>query len=388
MAQRMKTELIFIGAAVALAGVVICLTLYFNLASREDAMAAGSSYSSSATGSWTAGSTWSGGTAPSTSLNGDAITVNTNHTVTLTGNLSAQNNTSFLIQSNATLRIEGDFTVQNNLVLTVNGTLIVTGKIDIKNGANIDINGGGVVTTGGNVEIDNNANVTVDGTLNVGGDLTFGSNPVFNGSGNVNISGNGCDNWSGAGTCNENITLPIELANFEAVASAGNTVMIQWRTASELNNQLFTIERSSNGRDYEALTSVEGQGTTKQATDYEYVDVNPLNGISYYRLSQTDFDGTTTTFKPVSIKLELKASPSFSVYPNPLTGSTLYVDFSAPQEATIQVIDASGNIVLSEDIDESTSNAALTMNDNATPGFYYVNYITSAERKSMKIVKH
>lgn len=385
--QKMRSELLFLSAGIAITGIIICLMVYFNIGSYEDAKAAGSSYSSNRTGSWSTGNTWNGGVAPGVSLNGDAITVNTNHTVTLSGNLSAQNNSSFVINSSAILRIEGDLTVQNNLVLTVYGELIVTGKIDAKNGASIGISGGGNITTGGDFIVGNNASINVDGTLNIGGGLTFGSNPVFTGTGTVNISGTGCNQWSGSGTCNENITLPVELMAFEALNS-DEGVLLRWKTASELNNDMFTIERSDNGIDYDYIASVKGNGTTKIISDYRYTDTNPLNGISYYRLLQTDYDGAVTIFKPVSVKINSSTTSSFSVYPNPLTGSTLNINFSEPQEALIRVIDANGNEVLSERVDGSANQTQVALNENLPSGFYYIKYVTSTSTKSMKLVKH
>lgn len=382
----MKGELLIIASSLAAMAIIGCLIVYFNLGRQEDAMAAGSSYFSRATGNWTATNTWNGGTAPPVSLNGDAITVNSNHEVTLTGNLTAQNGSAFTIFANGVLRIEGDMEVKNNMVLTVNGQLIVTGNLVGKNGANIDINGGGVITTGGNVQLENNADLKVDGTLNVGGDLTFGTNPVFNGSGAVNIAGTGCGQWNGSGTCNQNVTLPVELVKFEAVES-DQGVLLTWSTATELNNDVFTIERSSNGIDYDFLASLKGKGTTKLISDYEYSDNNPLNGISYYRLSQTDYDGTVTAFKPVSVKTTNTTASSFTAFPNPLTGNTLTISFDKPAQGMILVIDANGNQVLSESTDNSAFTRQLNFSHDLPSGFYYVKYVTDDSERSIKLVK-
>lgn len=384
--QKMKGELLVIASSLAAVAVIVCLTIYFNLGRHDDAVAAGGSYSSSATGNWSSAGTWNGGAAPPVSLNGDAITVNSNHSVTLNGNLTAQNGSAFIIYANGVLRIEGDMEVKNNMVLTVHGQLIVTGNLIGKNGANIDINGGGVITTGGNVQLENNADFKVDGTLNVGGDLTFGANPVFNGSGNVNIAGTGCNRWSGSGSCNQNIVLPITLLKFEAIYSA-NTVLLLRKTATELNNDLFTIERSSNGIDYYFLTSVKGKGTTKRTSDYQYIDSDPLNGISYYRLSQKDYDGTITTFKPISVKISMSSAASFTVSPNPLTGTTVNLSFTEPEEGTIQIVDANGNLILTEETNDEDYNKPLQLGSDLPSGFYYVKYITDASVSSVKLVK-
>lgn len=87
--------------------------------------------------------------------------------------------------------------------------------------------------------------------------------------------------------------LPIELISFDARAQ-GNVVNLTWQTATEINNDYFEIERSANGVDFEFVTKTMGAGNSNTILNYEAVDNAPLNGISYYRLKQVDFDGTTT----------------------------------------------------------------------------------------------
>jgi len=84
--------------------------------------------------------------------------------------------------------------------------------------------------------------------------------------------------------------LPIELLHFSAKA-IGSQVLLNWSTATELNNDYFTIERSVNGINWEVVDMVNGQGTTTQQSNYELLDTRPFTGISYYRLKQTDYDG-------------------------------------------------------------------------------------------------
>ena len=83
--------------------------------------------------------------------------------------------------------------------------------------------------------------------------------------------------------------LPIELIRFDAMCDA-NTVTITWTTASERDNDYFTIERSTDGEHYISLGQVDGAGTSLQMIEYSFVDQSP-SSTSFYRLRQTDTNG-------------------------------------------------------------------------------------------------
>ena len=84
-------------------------------------------------------------------------------------------------------------------------------------------------------------------------------------------------------------TLPVNLLTYE-VTLADKKVFVKWSTATETNNKHFTIERSANGRDFEAIGTVNGTGNSTNIQHYSFVDAFPLLGRSYYRLLQSDFD--------------------------------------------------------------------------------------------------
>ncbi|MBX2914606.1 MAG: hypothetical protein KF856_04945 [Cyclobacteriaceae bacterium] len=111
--------------------------------------------------------------------------------------------------------------------------------------------------------------------------------------------------------------LPVELVSFTAVADNGR-VNLDWVTASELNNDFFTIQRSADGVEFASLGLVDGQGTKNSTTTYQFVDENPMAGINYYRLKQTDFDGTSAYSNIVAVNTNLE----WTVYPNPANRQT------------------------------------------------------------------
>lgn len=93
--------------------------------------------------------------------------------------------------------------------------------------------------------------------------------------------------------------LPVELTRFEARPEAEG-VALRWETASELNNELFEVQHSADGRQFRVLDEVPGAGTTLLAMQYDYLHQAPLTGSNYYRLRQVDYDGRYD-FSPVRV---------------------------------------------------------------------------------------
>jgi hypothetical protein len=93
--------------------------------------------------------------------------------------------------------------------------------------------------------------------------------------------------------------LPIQLTAFNVSCNNGEA-NITWTTQTETNNDYFTVERSIDGINYETVTTVKGAGNSSSPITYTAIDAQPLPGTSYYRLSQTDFDGKTTHNNPIA----------------------------------------------------------------------------------------
>ncbi len=119
------------------------------------------------------------------------------------------------------------------------------------------------------------------------------------------------------GNTDNSSPLPVELYNF-AASIWGSQALINWTTSSELNNDFFAIQKSTNAEQWEELAVIKGAGTSKKQLYYEVIDSWPFAGISYYRLKQTDFDGKFTYSKIVSVRFE--GINEYIVSPNPSTG--------------------------------------------------------------------
>ncbi|MES2514426.1 MAG: T9SS type A sorting domain-containing protein [Bacteroidota bacterium] len=134
--------------------------------------------------------------------------------------------------------------------------------------------------------------------------------------------------------------LPIELLYFDASVLNDESVKTEWETATELNNDFFTVERSTNSLDWQEIATQNGGGTTTQRIKYSYIDHSPFEGVSYYRLKQTDFNGA---FKHSSISsVEIQKGSAISVFPNPSASHVLNIQTKESLPYTIGVYDQLG----------------------------------------------
>ena len=113
-----------------------------------------------------------------------------------------------------------------------------------------------------------------------------------------------------------NTPLPVELIAFVG-AFEDNQVTLAWSTASEFNNAYFELERSRDGKSFQKIATLEGNGTTNQVSEYTFNDPKYLIGTSYYRLTQVDFDGQSETFQPIAVQAQNIQQAQLTLYPNP-----------------------------------------------------------------------
>lgn len=175
-----------------------------------------------------------------------------------------------------------------------------------------------------------------------------------------------------SGTIEGDITtqdpLPVELLSFDAKSSLSG-VEIAWATASETNNSHFKVERSSNGKNWSGIHTEEGAGNSSTQNFYSYIDRNPSNGISYYRLTQVDFDGKSKTYVPLSIQFEY--GKKTRVYPNPAQ-SQITIE-SVVAEQNLQFYDMIGNEVTSQVSASKVGPQKITAQvSELQPGVYFV----------------
>ena len=147
--------------------------------------------------------------------------------------------------------------------------------------------------------------------------------------------------------------LPIELLEFKAKLGKEG-VEISWITATEINNDFFTVEKSNTGFDFYSLTKIAGAGNSTQQLRYSVTDISPFQGINYYRLKQTDYDGKFDYSRVISTDVE-SPLPTNSIYPNPNEGKSFYINLpnSGYRNILINIQGLDGKIILSEPVYES-----------------------------------
>ena len=161
--------------------------------------------------------------------------------------------------------------------------------------------------------------------------------------------------------------LPVELVEFTAKAEAGG-VRLNWTTATEVNNDHFTIERSADAVIYEALTRIQGQGTTTSTTSYEAWDQRPLEGRAYYRLKQVDIDGSSTYSEVVEVQSGTSLTDQFESYPNPTRGQLFIQKRNSDQRTyPFRLLNIAGKMLHHGLIQEEKVSISLT---DLTPGIY------------------
>ncbi|MFT7614348.1 MAG: hypothetical protein ACI9J3_003330, partial [Parvicellaceae bacterium] len=119
--------------------------------------------------------------------------------------------------------------------------------------------------------------------------------------------------WVSA-TC---VSLPIELLSFDGYKD-GSVNHLEWTSAIEINNDVFIIERSTDGVNFNSLGTVLGAGNSSTTLHYNFIDDAPENGTNYYRLKQVDFDGAFSYSQMIAIANDEKKMTS--IYPNPTNG--------------------------------------------------------------------
>lgn len=228
---------------------------------------------------------------------------------TISGNLTSNGNMS--VPSGSSLEVGGNFYLHDGKTADVDGALVVGGNV-LNNGT-----------------IDGDGYMIVDGTV-TNNHIIFGNPPVQD-----------CTECCGSGCT----LLPVSLTEFSSSLQQGG-VKLTWQTASEQDNEFFTLERSWDGQIFEPIVRIGGSGTTQTPTSYSFIDRVTVSKAAYYRLSQTDFDGTHERLKTIRVSA-LSLGQLVELYPNPVQQGSVVAVRGVLSGDTWALYDLAGHLLSS-----------------------------------------
>jgi hypothetical protein len=179
-------------------------------------------------------------------------------------------------------------------------------------------------------------------------------------------------------------TLPISLTSFTGKA-IDQSVLLNWETASESNNNYFEVLKSSNGKTFSAIGTVKGSGTTTDAKIYSLVDNNPAAGTNYYQLVQYDFDGKSSKSDVIPVNSTI-ANSSLTVY---AAASSVNVSINSANatNGTLKIFDITGKKLNETKLSLTKGFNTLSLPLSLNSGIHVINFITSAEIINSKFIK-
>jgi hypothetical protein len=175
--------------------------------------------------------------------------------------------------------------------------------------------------------------------------------------------------------------LPIELLSFSGNCD-GKATTLKWSTATETNNDFFTIERSIDGINYELLDTLDGAGNSLQILNYSFIDVTPFVGTSYYRLKQTDFDGQFEYSEIIAVQCENEIL-EVKVYPNPVTNE-LTIEMPGNNESVnFEIINSMGAVIYNGSFIQKTT----IQTSGFAAGIYVIKFANANNFEFKKVIK-
>jgi len=219
---------------------------------------------------------------------------------------------------------------------------------------------------------------------------TFGAGSVFR----FHETQYGCwagttKNVSSGGNCC--ITpLPVELISFKSYCNKQGKPLLTWSTASETNNDFFTIERSVDASDFKMVAIIDGAGNSNQILSYQWTDNEYFSGTVYYRLKQTDYNGNFKYIALSSVNANCSNQSNLLQLINNPADNKISLYFSLPYEdkTVISVFDLTGKKILEDDFIASEGNNLFTLDiSSLQKGIYFISLTNKDFSVRQKFIK-
>jgi hypothetical protein len=169
-------------------------------------------------------------------------------------------------------------------------------------------------------------------------------------------------------------TLPVVLDGFTAVLNSSHTVTLDWNTQEEINFSHFTVQRSADGENWNAIGTVEAKGNSAVEIDYSFTDEQPLSGTNYYRLALVNLDNSNS-YTEVKV-LRTSAITQISFFPNPARD---YVNISlggvSGSPVTVLLTSAAGQLLEEKKAVTGSGSVVTFPVQNIAAGVYILSVI-------------
>lgn len=200
------------------------------------------------------------------------------------------------------------------------------------------------------------------------------------GSYSANFNGAGTGNWVAqeATFISTTSILPVTFSSFTGGCNRYGQIGLNWTTASEENNDYFTIQESNNGADWTNIGTVKAVGNSAVPQNYSYSAAPGKGTVSYFRIQQTDLDGRFTYTTIIGVNpCTLTLTTVASVYPNPIAGSSLtgHVATAANETYTIEVVSSIGRLIARSQI--AQPEFRIDLPSNLAAGVYYARIVSA-----------
>ena len=216
--------------------------------------------------------------------------------------------------------------------------------------------------------------------MSINGNFTNGTGAVISGTGTIQTSGtyNGdgivfgqTTNAITSGTTITGGALPVEFMGLTYKINPDN-VELEWETASEIFNDYFTIEKSKDGTNFEIIETIQGAGYSNSIVKYNFYDKNVTDGICYYRIKQTDYDGTTVILKTIACKIAPDKN-TLITFQNPIVDQTFQINYSGESgKYVLNIYNTNGQIILSKENISDNNSGTFDINRSGLKGYYFI----------------
>lgn len=150
--------------------------------------------------------------------------------------------------------------------------------------------------------------------------------------------------------------MPITYSKSLEATQKQNSTHLTWSVATQINNDIYIIEHSKDGRSFSPIGEITGDGSSNITKHYEYIHTSPSIGINYYRIKQVDYDGKYSYSDIASVRYDGNAE--ISIYPNPTTSE---VTIATSEPLSIQIFDVYGRVLKIQALSEGQNTINISV---------------------------